>query len=100
MEDVEKEARLTRAAEAQVVGRQCPSTGEATLIFPSSWIAWARFAFNIPPPHVFCPFRIGPEFLAGDRTTLATGASVQIEDSGNLNANVQPFSSFLSTSPD
>ena len=80
-------ARLNLAA-----GQALPATVPLVLVFPFLGIADAGFGFDIVEPGVFHARPTGPDVFAGDRTSVATNALVQVEHHADLCANFHKFS--------
>ena len=61
-----------------------PAAFPLLLIFPGAWITQTRAGLDVVEPDVLGAFTVGPCLLAGDRTSMAANALVQVHDHGNL----------------
>ena len=54
------------------------------LVFPGAWVANAGAGLDVIEPDIFGTFAVSPCLLAGDRTSVAADALVQIHNHGYL----------------
>jgi len=66
-----------------------PAAAVLLLVFPQRRIAGARLGLDVVPPHVLRALAVGPDVLTRDAARVAPDAFVEMEDHGELRADVQ-----------
>src|SRR5690606_37201603 len=70
-----------------------PAALPALLVLPVLGVADARLGLDVIEPGVFDPLAVGPDVLAGDRTGVTANAFVQVQDHGDLSADLHSAAS-------